>query len=161
MIRATCRPLAVALALLVAACGGEAGEEPAMETAASETAEAGVEAAGVSLADVAGTWDLVAISEAGDTVTYRLVATDGRQGWEMRPMDAPPIPMEVVAVEGDSLVTRTAPYPSLLRDGVDVTVTSVMRLSGDRLVGTWVARYETTEADSVLRGRVEGDRSGG
>lgn len=161
MMRATIRPLGVALALLAAACGGETGEEPAMEMAASERAEAGGEAAAVSLADVAGTWDVVAISEAGDTVTHQMVATDTRQGWEMRTADREPIPMEVVAVEGDSIVTRTAPYPSLLRDGVDVTVTSVTRLSGDRMVGTWVARYETTGADSVLRGRLEGSRAGG
>jgi hypothetical protein len=35
----------------------------------------------------------------------------------------------------------------------------VYRLEGDRLVGTVVARYETTEADSVLRLASEGTRT--
>lgn len=154
MIRPKSLRLAATLVFLGAACAPAADRD---EAAADTTAEA---ATGLALADLAGTWAVRAISEAGDTVPYQLVATEGRQGWAMHAEGRDPIPVQVVAVEGDSVVTRTEPYPSLLRQDVMVTVTSVMRLRGGRLAGTWVARYETTGADSVLRGRAEGTRGG-
>jgi hypothetical protein len=36
---------------------------------------------------------------------------------------------------------------------------STFRLEGDRLMGTTVAHYETSDADSVLRLHVEGTRA--
>lgn len=153
--------LAPTLLFLCTACApADDQDEMAADTAAEQGMEGAEAATGLALADLAGTWDVRAISEAGDTVPYQLVATDSRQGWEMRAEGRDPIPLQVVAVEGDSVVTRTAPYASMLREDVMVTVTSVMRLSGSRLAGTWVARYETTGADSVLTGRAEGTRGG-
>jgi hypothetical protein len=72
--------------------------------------------------------------------------------------DRDPLEAEVTT-SGDSIVMVAGPFESVRRDGVMVTTHSVYRLEGDRLVGTVVARYETTEADSVLRLASEGTRT--
>lgn len=161
MIRTTTLAIAAACALLGMACGGEPGEgEMAEDTAAAEMMEGAMAEPTISLADVAGTWDVRSTTEAGDTIPHsRLVATAGREGWEVHLPDRDPLPARVVAVEADSIVVETDPYPSILREGVNVAVTRVIRLEGDRLVGTFVARYETTAADSLLRGRFEATRA--
>lgn len=139
-------------AALLVACA------PADEAAETETEP---EAPTIALADVAGTWSVSAYPETGDSaiVTYELYATDSMDGWTLTFPDRDPIPVRVLPVEGDSIVSDVGPYASALRDGVMVSTHSVMRLQDGRLVGTFVATYETTEADSVLRGRQEGTRS--
>ena len=115
----------------------------------------------LSLADVAGTWSMQALQQAGDSVivTMEMTATDSYDGWAIAFAGRDPITARVLAVEGDSIVSEFGPYESALRAGVMVTTTSVMRLDGDNLVGTFVARYATTEADSILRGRLQGVRA--
>ncbi len=126
--------------------------------APSEQAEM---AATISLADVAGTWSMQALPEVGDSalVTYQMVATDNTEGWTVTFPDREPVPVEVVAVEGDSIVTEMGPYESALREGVMVSVRSVARLQDGDMIGTFVARYETTGPDSVLNGRQLGTRA--
>ncbi len=134
------------------ACAGseEAADSPDEATAST-----------IALADVAGTWTLRAMAEGSDSVitTYGMVATDNMEGWTMTFPDRDPVPMRVVAVDGDSIVAEAGPYESVLRAGVMVSLRSVSRLQGDMMTGTFVARYETSEADSVLNGRFEGERS--
>ena len=115
----------------------------------------------ISLADVAGVWSMQALPEVGDSVivTYEMVATDNTEGWTFTFPDREPIPVQVVAVEGDSIIVDTGPYESALREGVMVSTRSVVRLQNGNLTGTFVARYETTEPDSVLRGRQRGTRT--
>ena len=72
--------------------------------------------------------------------------------------DRPPIPMRVIAVAGDSIVTETGPYESVRRKGVQVRTYGVVRRQGDRLVGSTVARYSASGPDSVLRFRMEATR---
>jgi hypothetical protein len=43
------------------------------------------------------------------------------------------------------------PFESVLRKGVQVSTTSVLRKQGDKLVGITVAHYKTKGADSVTR----------
>lgn len=114
----------------------------------------------ISLADVAGTWTMQALPEVGDSalVTYEMVATDNTEGWRVIFPDREPIAARVVTVEGDSIVVDVGPYESALRDGIMVSTRSVIRLTDNNLWGTFVARYETTEPDSVLRGRQMGSR---
>jgi hypothetical protein len=127
-------------------------EQPAADT---ETAPAMV-----SLADFAGTWDVSGMAETGDSVivTYELTATAEPDGWTVIFPGRDPIPMQIVLVDGDSVVSEMGPYESALRPGVPVTTRAVSRLEDGMLVGTFVARYDTDAADSVLHGRQHGSR---
>jgi hypothetical protein len=145
------RFMALCCAALLVACA------PSDEQAAMETSEAPT----IALGDVAGTWAMDALTETGDSaiVTMEMTATDSYDGWTITFTDRDPIATRVIAVGGDSIVSEFGPYESALRAGVMVTTTSVIRLDGDNLVGTFMARYETTEADSILRGQLRGMRS--
>jgi hypothetical protein len=111
-------------------------------------------------ATVAGRWDVRVMPEMGDStlVEYELNATDSMDGWTVTFPGRDPIEVRIVAASGDSVVTEMGPYSSALREGVNVRASSVFRLEGERLVGTTVARYEVTTADSVVRLRSEGMR---
>ena len=135
-------------------------EEPPMEStaAAPETPAA---PAPIALADVAGKWSVRSMTENGDStlVTYELVATGDTSGWSLNFPKRKPIPMRVVAVAGDSIVTEAGPFESVLRKGIKVNTNSVMRLQDGKLVGTTIAHYATSDADSVRNLRFEGTRA--
>jgi hypothetical protein len=117
-------------------------------------------AAAGSLANFAGTWTVSATPESSDSVivTYELMATDSTGGWTMTFPGRDPIPLTVVLVDGDSVVSEVGPYESALRPGVMVTTQAVSRVEGGMLTGSFVAHYATDAADSVLRGRQHGTR---
>ncbi len=146
--------LVLASGFLISACESEPAEEPTEELPADTVAAAPT----ISLADLAGTWDMRSVPETGDTTAtvYQVEAT--ADGWTMMLPDRDPIEGQVMT-SGDSIVVDAGPYESVRRDGVMVTTHSVYRLEGDRLVGTVVAHYATTEADSVLRLSTEGTRA--
>ena len=135
-------------------------EEPPMEStaAAPETPAA---PAPIALADIAGKWSVRSMSESGDStlVTYELVAAGDTSGWSLNFPKRKPIPMRVVAVAGDSIVTEAGPFESVLRKGVKVSTNSVMRLHDGKLVGTTIAHYATSGADTVRNLRIEGTRA--
>ena len=112
------------------------------------------------LADVAGRWRMRAMNARGDSLTgYELAATGDTTGWTITFPNRAPLPLRIIAAGGDSIVTEAGPYPSVLRRTIAVrSLRAVNRLEGNRLVGTFVARYETTAPDSVLYGRHEGVR---
>lgn len=126
-------------------------EQPAAETPAPAPSDA-------SLAEYAGTWEGVAVMESGDTVPHTLVATEDRTGWMVTLPDRDPMPLRVLTVEGDSVVTEMGPYDSLLREGVQVTVRQVNRLQDGRMVGTMEAHYAGDGEDTVVAGTVEATR---
>jgi hypothetical protein len=64
-----------------------------------------------------------------------------------------------VSTSGDSIIVDAGPFESVRRDGVTVRTRAAYRIEGDRMIGTTVARYETSGADSVLRLRTEGTRA--
>lgn len=134
-----------------------AADQPAADTTASVAPPA---PAPLALADLAGTWDMKGTAEGSDSVlvTFELMATADTTGWMQHFAGRDPIPMRVIAVAGDSVVTETGPYESVLRRGVQVSTHSVMRLQDGRLVGLTTARYTTTGPDSVVRIRTEGTR---
>ena len=148
---------AVACALTIAACSGDGSGE---DSAAGTVSAAGDSAAPLSLAAVAGTWNVRAVPESGDTTatTYVLNATADTTGWTITFPGGQPIPVRV-RVDGDSIITEAGPYDSVRRQGVKVTTNTVGRMSGDSMVGTAVARYATTGADSVLRLRFTGTKA--
>jgi hypothetical protein len=143
--------------LLAAACGG--GEQPATDTAA--TAAPPAAPTSISLADVAGRWNVEAKGETSDSVLVRYVmnATADTTGWTITFPDRPPVPVRIVAVEGDSIRIAAGPYQSVLRPGTNVTTAGALRLRDGKLVGMTLATYSGGGADSTLRVRVEGTRA--
>ena len=135
-------------------------EEPAMEStaAAPETPAA---PAPIALADIAGKWSVRTMAESGDStlVTYEMVASSDSSGWSLNFPKRKPVPVRIVAVEGDSIVTEAGPFESVLRKGIKVTTRSVNRLQDGKLVGTTTAHYATKDADSVRNLRFEGTRA--
>ncbi|MBA2245408.1 MAG: hypothetical protein H0W11_10655 [Gemmatimonadetes bacterium] len=156
----TKRSLTLACTAVLLACGSEPQEQvPAPVEQQPAASAPATSPAMISLRDVAGRWIMRAWAEAGDSVPgYELVATADTVGWTRTFPGRSPVPVRVVAVAGDSIITQSA-YESVLREGVPVTTRTVYRLRDGRLVGTLVARYQTTGPDSVLRIRTEGDRA--
>jgi hypothetical protein len=132
-------------------------EQPARDT----TAAAPATPATISLGDVAGKWAVRNMIERGDStlVSFEMVATANTSGWTFNFPNRKPVPVRVVAVDGDSIVTEAGPFESVLRKGVQVTSRTVNRLQDGKLVGATVARYATSRPDSVLRLRFEGTRA--
>lgn len=144
----------VAGALLAIACASEPAEEPAEEPAADTVAAAPT----ISLADIAGTWDMRSVPASGEDTTatvYQVVVTP--DSWTTMLPEREPI-TGAVTTAGDSIVVEAGPFESVRRDGVMVSTRMVFRLQGDRLVGNTAARYETTGPDSVLELTTEGTR---
>ena len=140
--------IACCAALLV---GCKKSENPPSQTAMAPAA--------VSLSSFAGTWRVRGFNERGDSlVGYQLIATADTTGWTIVFPNRSPIAVRIAAVAGDSVVTESGPYESVLRKGVQVRTRAVLRLQGDKLVGTTVARYATSGPDSVLNIRAEGTR---
>ena len=114
----------------------------------------------ISLADVAGTWKVRSTDEAGGTpVETELVATADTTGWTMSGAGRKPIPMRVLSVAGDSIVTEAGPYESFVAKGVKVTTRTVSRLRDGKMVGSVEARYATKGGDSVAIRPMEGTRA--
>lgn len=152
-------------AVILAGCEN-ADVQPAGDTTAGDTtalAPATPESrAAISLADVAGTWRLRTTDEAGgNAVESELTATPDTSGWTLTRPNGETVPVRVVAVGGDSVVTEAGPYESALRSGIPVHSRMVLRLEEDRLVGTTVARYVTSGGDSVAHRPTEGRRAVG
>lgn len=147
-------------ALTLAACGGDTAEQ---EVDAEQTAEAAPAApaasADAALAGYAGSWEAVAVMESGDTVPYTFTATADRDGWMATLPGRDAMPLRILTVDGDSVVTEMGPYDSLLREGVQVTVKQVARFTDGQVVGTMEAHYTGGEGDSVVRGEIEGSRT--
>ncbi len=113
----------------------------------------------VTLSSFAGTWQVRASNEAGDSVlAYQIVATGDPSGWKTLLPNRPPIPANSVTISGDSAVTEQGPFESALRKGVQVRTHGVLRLQGDRLVGYTIAHYATKSADSVVRLNIQGTK---
>ena len=152
--------LSCSIALLVACA--KTDREAATDTAAGTTEMA--PATTISLADVAGRWDVTSKPESGTDTTstrYTLNATPEMSGWTTTFAARPgqPVATRVVSVDGDSIVTEAGPFESVRRKGVQVTTRTVLRKVGDRLIGTSRARYASTGADTVLILRTEGTRA--
>jgi hypothetical protein len=147
------------IALVLAGCT-TSGDEAA-DTTAGATGTVEAAPATLSLADLAGTWNVRSTIEGNDTtvVTYDLMATADRTGWSIKFPNRDPIPVRVVAVEGDSVIYEAGPFESVLRKGVQVRTQVVGRLRDGRLIGNTVARYDVTGADSVTRLTYEGTRA--
>jgi hypothetical protein len=133
-------------------------DRPAQDT--EESAAAPAEAPAISLSDVAGKWRVRSTDEAGGTpVESELTATSDTSGWTITFPNRKPVPVRVIAVAGDSIVTEAGPYESVLRKGVQVKTRNVSRLQDGKLVGRVEARFTTKGGDSVAYRVTEGTRA--
>jgi hypothetical protein len=134
---------------------GAASTTDSVATSSAGRAEAGT----LSLSDVAGTWKIRSTNPDGSKpVETEIRATADTSGWIMTGPDRKPIPVRVIAVAGDSVITEAGPYGSFVVKGAQVTTRTVYRLQGDKLTGTTEARYKVGGRDSVAQRRNEGTR---
>jgi hypothetical protein len=153
-----------AIAALLAACVKSETSTPATDTAAlapapaPATAPAAPAAAPVSLKNVAGKYRVTSRGQAGDTttVTYELNAMGDTTGWTITYPNRKAMPVRVISVAGDSIVTETGPFESVRRSGVPVTTRTTYRWVDGKLVGTTVAHYRVSGADTVRTFVIEG-----
>lgn len=139
------RRLALCALIVIAGCAKGADQ------AGQDTTTTVAAAPAFSLDSVMGTWQVRGSNEAGDSVIgYRLTAMAGDSGWQMTFPGRAPVPVRVVSVSGDSIVTEAGPYESALRRGVMVSTRGAFRLVNGQLIGRTVARYDVRTADSVL-----------
>jgi hypothetical protein len=153
-------------AVLLAACA-KTGEKPADSAAAAPAATpaaapaaAPAPAATISLADLAGKWTQQARREGSDSVlvTAEVNAGADASSWTIKLPGRAVMPVRVT-VNGDSIMTSTGPYESVLRKGVQVTTDGVLHKQDGKLVGINTAHYKTAGADSVVRLRIEMTRA--
>lgn len=152
MPKTTMPILVLASGLLLAACESPPPEETPQP---ADTVAIGP---AISLADIEGTWNMRYTPVTGDTaVTTAQVQVTG-EGWTLYLPERDPIRAEVT-IGGDSLIVVEGPYESIRRPGTMVTMSSVYRLDGDRLVGVAAARYAAGGIDSLLVMMSEGTRA--
>ena len=151
------RKTALLLSLsLLAACGG--AEEDSMP--ATGEARADSPAAAPTVADFIGTWNTTVVLEGtADPVPAVLNSSPDGSAWTMNLQGRDPIPV-TASISGDSLVTVSDPYPSILRDGVTVTVRTAGVMRDGDLVGKVLATYRTADGDEVVPGTIRGTRGG-
>jgi hypothetical protein len=149
------RLVLVLVPAVIVACAKPDAAPPAADTTASAMAAPPA----VTLADFAGTWQVRGMNEAGDSIVgYQLTASADAAGWSITFPGRDPIPLRVLEVAGDSVVTEGGPFESAVRKGVQVQTHAVMRIQDGRLTGMTTARYATSDADSVAMIRAEGTR---
>lgn len=117
--------------------------------------------ASVSLADVAGKWKVRSTDQAGGNVVESdLTATSDTTGWTMQLRNNPkPIPVRVIAVAGDSIVTEAGPFQSALRKDLQLTARTVYHVQDGKMVGDVEAHYKLKGADSVAHRPLEATRA--
>jgi hypothetical protein len=114
--------------------------------------------AGPTLADFAGTWQNVTVLEGVvEPVASTLRGSAAGHDWVMELEGRDPVPVQV-SVMGDSLITQSVEYESILRPGVMVSVRTAGVLHNGMLMGTLVATYRTPEGDQVVTGTMTGTR---
>ncbi len=113
---------------------------------------------GIKLSDIAGEWHQKTMVGPKDSVvlTIAVNATASGKGWTMTCPKAKPVPVRVVSVGGDSVVTEAGPYPSCLRPGQTVTaLRTISHYKGNEMWGTFEATYSTGDK---ISGKVSGKR---
>ena len=88
-----------------------------------------------------------------------LTATADTSGWTVTRPNGKTVPVRIVAVGGDSIMTEAGPYESALRKGVPVRARMVLRLQEGKLVGATEARYTLSGGDSVAHRPTEATRA--
>src|SRR5258706_4570003 len=106
----------VSILALLAACVKSETSTPAADTStaamAPAPAPAAPAAAPISLKTVAGRYHVTSRGQSPDTsvVTYELNATGDTTGWTITYPNRHVVPVRVISVSGDSIVTETGPF---------------------------------------------------
>ncbi len=147
------RRFAIVVSVLALAACAKKDEAPS-------TSGGAMAAAPVDLKTVAGEWSFKTMGMTSDSVltTGTLVATADTAGWTMTLAGRPTMALKIT-ISGDSIMAQAPQYESVLRKGVMVTTNSTYHLVGDKMIGTTMAHYTVTTADSVVSLRTEGVRA--
>jgi hypothetical protein len=136
--------------VFLGACAPAEEAPPAMEEAPA--------AAALTLADFAGTWDNLATLEGvADPIPSTLHGSADPSAWTMDLEGRPGIPVTATVV-GDTLVTETDEYESILRAGVMVSVRTASVLQDGVLVGSLAASYRTEDGMETVSGTMRATR---
>lgn len=132
------------LVALLAACG------PAKEPAPPP---------GPTLADFAGTWqNSSTLTGTANPVASTISGSADGSNWTLTLEGRPPVPLQA-SVVGDSLITQSGDYESVLRAGVMVSVRTASVLKDGMLMGNLVATYKTASGEERVTGTVQGTRA--
>ena len=144
------------LSLVVLACG-PAEEAPA--EGAEEAPPAAAAPAAPSLADFAGTWqNVVTLQGVAEPIPSTMHATATATGWTIDLEGRPGVAVQP-SIQGDSLVTTTAPYESVTRPGVMVTVRTASVLQDGALVGNVEATFQMPTGQEKASGTIRSTRA--
>jgi hypothetical protein len=137
---------------IIVGCAGEA------ETDAEMSAEPEAMAP-TSVADFAGTWqNSVTLEGVADPIPSTTTGSASGTDWTMTLEGRDPVPLQV-SMSGDSLITQSAEYESILRPGVRTTVRSAILMQGDSWTGPIVVTYRTDAGEEVVNGTISGSRA--
>jgi hypothetical protein len=140
------RPLlAISMIVAFAACG------PA-DTESADDAD-------TRLADFAGTWDNVVSLEGTEEPVHSqtVVQPDGTE-WTMLLEGRDPIPLSV-STQGDSVITESDSYESILRPGVTTRVRTAAVMEAGAMVGNVTVNYAEEGAEAEVRGTLRATRA--
>ncbi|HYW31742.1 MAG TPA: hypothetical protein VE869_09565 [Gemmatimonas sp.] len=147
---------------LLAACGGAkdaASDSGAASMASADSAAASPMAAAPTVADFAGTWQVMSTLEGvAQPVPSTMTGSADGATWTISLEGRPNVPMQA-SMSGDSLVTQTAEYESVLRKGVMVTVRTASVMNNGAMTGKMIATYKTPTGTEVVNGTITGTRN--
>ena len=153
------RPIVVLSCAAVLAGCSKADDRTVGEATLRDTMETAAPVSAISLSDVAGKWKIHSTdADGGNPVDAELLATADTSGWTLKGPRGKSIPVRVVAVAGDSIITEAGPYESFILKGVQVRTRNVSRLQDGKLVGTIEAHFARGGRDSVSHRVSEGTR---
>ena len=147
--------------LLLAACAKKEAPKDTTAAMAPAPATAPAPAPTVALADLAGKWKIVTRPASGtdsSATTATIVANADTNGWTLDLPSGQKVPLQV-KVSADTVLTKSAVYPSMRRKGKKVWTEAALRLENGKLTGTTTAHYEKAGADSVATLRTVGTKA--
>lgn len=149
----------LASAVVVVAACTKADTPPAADTSMSVATE--TPQTPITLASVAGKWNVNVMGQSSDSVVVKNVTTltEDPAGWSFQNLGGPVIPIRNVTVSGDSITYEAGPYASPVRKGMQVSIRVAVTLRDGNLVGNLTARYQTKDPDSVRQFRIAGTRA--
>ncbi|HUQ18905.1 MAG TPA: hypothetical protein VM099_04760 [Gemmatimonadaceae bacterium] len=134
---------------VVAACTAKENP-PADSVAATAPAPAPAPAAPMSLASMAGMWNVKVKPEGKDTVvtTYVLNTTDSAD-WAFTFPDGQKVKMRITGRSGDTVTTETDWFKSSVRKGMPAKSNTSTWMQDGKLMAKTTVHYKTTGPDTV------------
>lgn len=109
-----------------------------------------------TVADFAGNWQVQAV--VGTDTVPSTMASGADGSWTLTFAGRPPVAL-TVSMSGDSLVSQSAEYDSMLRKDTKVTVrTAAVKTAEGTLAGTMMATYKSTAGEEMAHGTITGTK---